>query len=196
MDTTYTTLSAQSQKKLKEQFKPWCWTTDLNTENKCTAVTPRTDTISPCHSKYPPPTSSPPACLLLLIVGVLTVSNSNQPNQKRIFQMTGYYERYLVPFLCIYLCRSPRKTPPILLPRVARRWKMPGVAGRRWRGRAGCCTCLLPWGFWRSDYAVMRLRERRICFRRGGSGKGGDWVCMSRSLSHQLCGGGIYFRQS
>lgn len=23
------------------------------------------------------------------------------------------------------------------------------------RGDAGCCTCLLPWGFWRSDYAVM-----------------------------------------
>lgn len=37
--------------------------------------------------------------------------------------------------------------------------------------RAGCCTCLLPWGFWRSDYAVMWLREWRICFHKGGSGK-------------------------
>lgn len=54
--------------------------------------------------------------------------------------------------------------------RVARRWKMPGVEGEG-PGRAGCCTCLLPWGFWRSDYAVMRLREWRICFRKGGSGK-------------------------
>lgn len=67
-----------------------------------------------------------------------------------------------------------------------------------WRGRgggrAGCCTCLLPWGFWRSDYAVMRLREWRICFRKGGSSKKSG-VCMSWSLSRQLYGGGIYFRK-
>lgn len=43
-------------------------------------------------------------------------------------------------------------------------------------GRAGCCTCLLPWGFWCSDYAVMRLWEWRICFCEGGSSGKCAWA--------------------
>lgn len=133
----------------------------------------RTETVSPCHSKYPPPTSSLPATLVApYSLCPHTVSNSNGLNQKRIFQMTDYYERYLVPFLRIYLCRSLWKMLLILLPSAQSRTAMKdaGVEGEGPR-RAGCCTCLLPWGFWRSDYAVMRLREWRICFRKGGSGK-------------------------
>lgn len=99
------------------------------------------------------------------------------------------------PFYCIYPCRSL--------------WKMLHICTLKLTEeralrveRADCCTCLLPWGFWRSDYAVMRLREWKICFRKGGSCKKKkkikekrrkNGVCMSRILSHQLCGGGIYF---
>lgn len=69
-----------------------------------------------------------------------------------------------------------------------------GVLGEEGGGRAGCCTSLLPWGFWRSDYAVVRLREWRISFREGDSGKK-QKLFVSLSFNHQLCGGGIYFRK-
>lgn len=44
-------------------------------------------------------------------------------------------------------------------------------ASRRWRveeGGIGCYTCLLPWGFWRSDYAGCEMEG---LFSRGMLGK-------------------------
>lgn len=62
-------------------------------------------------------------------------------------------------------------------------------ASRRWRveeGGIGCCTCLLPWGFWRSDYASCEMEG---LFSRGMLGKKRKEkkrVYMSWSLSGQL----------
>lgn len=86
--------------------------------------------------------------------------------------MTDYYERYLFPFpasISVDHCGRCYIFAPELTELHSEERAL-GVEGEG-QGRAGCCTCLLPWGFWRSDYAVMRLREWRICFRKGGSGK-------------------------
>lgn len=95
-------------------------------------------------------------------------------------------------FYCNYVYRSSRKMLHIF-PHWLSIWGKGSGGGGMREGRAGCCTCLLPWGFWRNDYKVMRLGEWRICFYKGGFSNGKNGVCMSWSLSHQLCGGGIYF---
>lgn len=96
-------------------------------------------------------------------------------------------------FYCICRCRSLWKLLHICTLELSEFLSKEGVVEGKGEGRAGCCTCLLPWGFWCSDYAVMRRWEWRICFCEGGSN--GKNVCMSWSLTHQLCGGGIYFKK-
>lgn len=138
--------------------------------------------------------------MLVAPYAVSSCSFQWQPAElKEIFQMTDYYKRCLFPFSCIYLCRSLWKMLHIFSRAhwVTQWGKSTGgrVEGEGQR-RAGCCTCLLPWGFWRSDYAVMWLREWRICFRKGGSGKKIECAWAGASVTNYVAGAFILDRVS
>lgn len=136
-------------------------------------------------------------CLLLLTPCPHAVSNSNQLNLKRFFSWQIIMKDIFSPFSCIYLCRSLWKMLHICtleLTVFLTEERALRVEGKG-EGRAGCCTCLLPWGFWRSDYAVMRLREWRICFRKGGSGKKIECAWAGASATNYVAGAFILERE-
>lgn len=151
--------------------------------------------VSPC-SKCASPDSSLMSGSLLLILCPHAVSNSNHLTEVR---WRIIMNDIISLFSCIYLCRSWWELLHICswAPWASLWWEPAGGGGwGGWEGGIGCCTCLLPWGFWRSDYAGCGIED---LFSRGDAWQKKEKkrrkkksVYMSQSLSRQLYGGHLF----
>lgn len=113
--------------------------------------------VSHC-SKGTPPDSSLMSGSLLLILCPRAVSNSNHLTKEIIFFICGLI--WTISFLLFPASASVDHGGRCntFAPEPHCDESQPEVEGGR-VGGIGCCTCLLPWGFWRSDYAGCGMED-------------------------------------